>query len=73
MTQDTNHGNLVSTVNRVARQYVGITLNLRPRVFAEDLLEVPEISARRLTGQARVKNHTPIRGEVALGEREESS
>ncbi len=86
VTQDTNQGNLVSTINRVSRQYTGITLNLRPRVvgedgqevvlqmdialndfdgerrrvFAEDLLGVPEISVRRFTGQARVKNHTPI-------------
>ena len=86
VTQDTQQGNLVSTINRVSRQYTGITLNLRPRVvgedgqevvlqmdialndfdgerkrvFAEDLLGVPEIAVRRFTGQARVKNHTPI-------------
>ncbi len=85
ITQDTNRNNLVSTVNKVDKEYVGITLNLRPRitgddgqevviqmdiavnemgererVFAEDLLGVPTIAVRRFTGQARVKNHTPI-------------
>jgi len=42
---------------------VDITVNNlqgRQRVFAEDLLGIPEVATRNFRGQARVKNHRPL-------------
>ena len=40
VTRDTQEGHLVSTVQHVAKQYVGITLNFRPRITGEKEDEV---------------------------------
>lgn len=42
---------------------IDITVNNlqgRQRVFAEDLLGIPEVATRNFRGQARVKNHRPL-------------
>jgi Flp pilus assembly secretin CpaC len=85
VNREVTGGNFVETVNRVTTQYVGFTLNMRPRitgekddevslllevvstrlqerqrVFAEDLLGIPNVTRRRFVGQTRVQNHRPI-------------
>ncbi len=40
VTTDSQRGNLVSNINKVSKEYVGITLNLRPRITGEKAQEV---------------------------------
>ncbi len=85
VSREVTGGVFVENVNRVSTQYVGFTLNMRPkvsgenedevmlelelvsnrlagrtRVFAEDLIGIPEVSRRRFIGETRVHNHRPI-------------
>lgn len=57
VTRDSVEGNLISEVNEVTTQYVGLTLNMRPRVTggAEDEVSLQiEILINELVGRARV-------------------
>ena len=57
LTRDVTGGNFVSEINRVITQYVGFTLNIRPRISGKNADEIAlqlEVVANQLRGRERV-------------------
>ena len=57
VTRDAEGGRFIENVNNVATQYVGFTLNMRPRISGEDDDEIAlqlEVVANQLQGRERV-------------------
>ncbi len=57
VTRDSTEGNLISEINEVAKEYVGFTLNIRPRVTGGSTEEVAlqlEVIANQLGERQRV-------------------
>lgn len=57
VNRDIQGGNFVEEVNQVAKQYVGITLNVKPRISSHEMNEISmlvDIQINILTGRQRV-------------------